>query len=371
MAGAEPRRAYQTLDGLRGVGAFLVVMRHVPDFFGPVRVPESFLAVDLFYLVSGFVVAHAYGARLRGGGFVWTFVKTRIIRLYPLYLFGLMLGLLAAVLSLFGHSAGGWTSWTWPRLAEAMIAGLFMIPQVPGLAANGSTLDGPTWTLLPELIANFVYAAAARLMTTAVLITIMIVCGAALIFAEFHAGTLDVGYSSNDQWAALARVGFSFFAGVLVFRLVGDKPPIKNEWVAWALVAALTLALGCSPSDEATPWFELAVVLAGFPLLLVLASRFEPGALTGRVFSYIGLVSYGVYIVHQPIGNLLRETIERRLHLPGDLGALPYGAVFLAMLVALAGALDRYYDGPVRAVLRRWFLSDRVERARKSGLTDP
>ena len=53
MAGQPERRTYQTLDGLRGVGAFLVVMRHVPYFFGPVRVPESFLAVDLFYLVSG------------------------------------------------------------------------------------------------------------------------------------------------------------------------------------------------------------------------------------------------------------------------------------------------------------------------------
>ena len=87
------RRTFYTLDGLRAVGAFLVVMRHVPFLFGPIAVPESFLAVDLFYLVSGFVVAHAYRDRLAAGGFVWTFVKTRIIRLYPLYLFGLGLGL--------------------------------------------------------------------------------------------------------------------------------------------------------------------------------------------------------------------------------------------------------------------------------------
>ena len=59
MTAVAPRRAFQTLDGLRGVGAFLVVIRHVP-LFGAAHVPESFLAVDLFYLVSGFVVAHAY-----------------------------------------------------------------------------------------------------------------------------------------------------------------------------------------------------------------------------------------------------------------------------------------------------------------------
>jgi len=67
-------------------------MRHVPAFFGPIRVPESFLAVDLFYLVSGFVVAHAYGERLQAGGFFKTFVKTRLIRLYPLYILGLAIG---------------------------------------------------------------------------------------------------------------------------------------------------------------------------------------------------------------------------------------------------------------------------------------
>ena len=81
MQAEEPRRTFLSLDGLRAVGAVLVVMRHVPFLFGPIAVPESFLAVDLFYLVSGFVVAHAYRARLEAGGFFWTFVKTRLIRL--------------------------------------------------------------------------------------------------------------------------------------------------------------------------------------------------------------------------------------------------------------------------------------------------
>lgn len=355
MATAE-RRAYQTLDGLRGVGAFLVVMRHVPDFFGPMRVPESYLAVDLFYLVSGFVVAHAYAERLKAGGFFWTFVKTRIIRLYPLYIFGLLLGVAAAVSAILGNPPGGWANWSWPTLTEAILAGLIMFPQFPGLAANGSTLDGPTWTLLPELIANFVYAALIRFMTIPVLIAIMAVCGAGLVYGEFHFGTLDIGYGGNDQWAALARVGFSFFAGVLVFRFFGAAKKIDNEWASWALMAALTFALGYSPSDDVSPWFELSVVLVGFPLLLILASRFEPGARTGRVFAYIGLVSYGVYIIHQPIGNLMRESLEHVVRLPRGWGALPWSLGVLVFLVAVAGALDRFYDGPVRKRLRARFM---------------
>src|ERR1700733_8880100 len=100
MAQAQERRAYNTLDGMRAIGAFLVVTRHVPEFFGGFRAPESFLAVDLFYLVSGFVVAHAYGERLKAGGFVWGFFKTRVIRLYPLYIVGIALGVAAAVASI-------------------------------------------------------------------------------------------------------------------------------------------------------------------------------------------------------------------------------------------------------------------------------
>ena len=171
MAAGE-RRAYQTLDGLRGVGAFVVVMRHVPYLFGPVRVPGSFLAVDLFYLVSGFVVAHAYGERLAKGGFFKDFVKTRLIRLYPLYLVGLAVGIIPAAYSVV-TDPHGW--WTLHKFIEAIVLGLFMVPMMPGLQATGTALDGPIWTLVPELIANFTYAAIVRYLRPLVLATILIV----------------------------------------------------------------------------------------------------------------------------------------------------------------------------------------------------
>ena len=359
MQTASPRRAFQTLDGLRGVGAFLVVMRHVPALFGPIRVPESFLAVDLFYLVSGFVVAHAYGARLQAGGFFMDFVKTRVIRLYPLYAFGLMLGIIVASIAVIGDPAGWWSP---TRLAEAIATGVLMIPLFPGLGANGSSLDGPTWTLLPELIANAVYAAAIRFMNIGVLLAIIVVCGAGVVFAEFHYGTLDVGYNATDFWAALARVGFSFFTGVLLFRFVGEHRQ-DSELASWACVAVLTLLLAFSPSDAMTPYFELAVVMIAFPALLVIAGRFEPSAATGRVFAYVGLVSYGVYILHQPLGNLTRLALQNRVHVPGDARGLLFGAVFLALVTGLAGWLDGHYDGPVRKVLRARLLPVRAKGA--------
>lgn len=352
MASMQQRRAYQTLDGIRGVGAVLVMMRHVPMLFGPIKVPESFLAVDLFYLVSGFVVAHAYGERLKAGGFFIDFIKTRLIRLYPLYLVGIAVGVIPATIAVITDPAGWWTL---PKLIEAIGLGLFMVPMMPGIAAPGTALDGPIWTLAPELIANAAYGLAIRFLTPLVLIAILLVCGAGVTYAELRFGTLDVGYNPTDQWAALARVGYSFFAGVVVFRLFGDHEQ-RSELASWACILGLGAVLALNLSDAQTPWFELAVVLVGFPALLVAATRFEPGPLSGRAFSLIGFLSYGVYLLHQPLGNIVREAARNRFDIPGDWRGLYFGAAFIVFVFGLAWWLDRYYDAPVRKLLKARFM---------------
>ena len=350
---AQERRAYQTLDGLRGVGAFVVVMRHVPYLFGPVKVPESFLAVDLFYLVSGFVVAHAYGERLKAGGFFKDFVKTRLIRLYPLYLFGLAVGIIPAAYDVI-TDPHGW--WNLHKLIEAILLGLVMMPMVPGLQATGTALDGPIWTLVPELIANFTYAAIVRYLKPLVLAAILIVCGAAVAYGEFRYGTLDIGYNPTDQWAALARVGYSFFAGVVVFKVVGDRR-IDSEPLSWLCMAVLTAILIFNPSDALTPWFEIGAVLVAFPLIIAAAAQIEPGPVTGKAFAVIGLVSYGVYLLHQPMGNIARILFQiLHVHVPSDWRGLLFGAVFMLVVFGLAWWLDGAYDAPFRKWLRVRFM---------------
>jgi len=357
---AQERRAYQTLDGLRGVGAFVVVMRHVPYLFGPVKVPESFLAVDLFYLVSGFVVAHAYGERLKAGGFFKDFVKTRLIRLYPLYLFGLAVGIIPATYDVI-TDPHGW--WNLHKLVEAILLGLVMMPMVPGLQATGTALDGPIWTLVPELIANFTYAAIVRYLKPLVLAAILIVCGAGVVYGEFRFGTLDIGYNPTDQWAALARVGYSFFAGVVVFKVVGDRR-IDSEILSWLCMAVLTFILVFNPSEALTPWFEIGAVGVAFPLIIAAAVQIEPGPVTGKAFAVIGLVSYGVYLLHQPMGNIAR-IIFQHLHVqvPGDARGLLFGAVFMLVVFGLAWWLDGAYDAPFRKWLRAKFMPAKAKAA--------
>ena len=97
------RRAFHTLDGLRGVAALLVVTRHANLLSANISFPETFLAVDLFFLLSGFVIAFAYDDRLTNPNFEGRFLVIRLVRLYPLYVLGLFLGLLQRIGSVASH----------------------------------------------------------------------------------------------------------------------------------------------------------------------------------------------------------------------------------------------------------------------------
>jgi peptidoglycan/LPS O-acetylase OafA/YrhL len=241
--------------------------------------------------------------------------------------------------------------WTPAKIVEGVVLGAVMFPLIPGIGANGSSLDGPTWTLLPELVANFFYALTIRFLNTWVLALIILVSGAGVVFTELHYGRLDVGFGATEQGAALARVGFSFFTGVLLFRFFGEREH-KSTLAAWICVAVLTAVLAYSPPKSLMAIYELGVVLLGFPVLLILAARFEAGAFSGRVFSVTGLSSYGVYIFHQPLGNLARTLMQGRVHLSSPLHALAFGVGFVVVISLLAWWLDHHYDAPVRGWLR-------------------
>ncbi|WP_286772069.1 acyltransferase [Sphingomonas sp. 66-10] len=88
---AQRSRSYHVLDILRGIAAMSVVVLHFPHAFAPIAAPGAYLAVDLFFAMSGFVLANAYDARLAGGMKAGAFLRARLIRLFPFYLFALLL----------------------------------------------------------------------------------------------------------------------------------------------------------------------------------------------------------------------------------------------------------------------------------------
>jgi peptidoglycan/LPS O-acetylase OafA/YrhL len=92
-----------TLDGLRGVAAVCIVVLHCYRYFGDMMWSSAALAVDLFFVLSGFVLSSAYDGRFAGGMSWRGFIKARCVRLYPLYLLGFLLGTSAEILSIHYH----------------------------------------------------------------------------------------------------------------------------------------------------------------------------------------------------------------------------------------------------------------------------
>ncbi len=334
------RRVFHTLDAIRGVAALFIVTRHVNLLFGGVTFPESYLAVDLFFVMSGVVLAQSYEHRLHAGEFAWTFFLLRCIRLYPLYLVGIVSGLLFKLL-VGSHAPGH--AWIASDAAGFTLA-LFMLP-----ALQFPPIDPVRWSLTFELLINAVYGFLFRWLTTETLIALIVCAAGGLVFAELQERTLDVGWQMYVLWGGLCRVTFSFFAGVFIVRRLSG-PQRTSQAGAWLCVAAVAGLLAVTIPAPIKPVYEIAVVLLAFPLLVTVAMRFDVDPWTRRVFTFLGVTSYAVYILHVPFGAWFITILAHTEH-NGPLWLWRTPEFFIFLLIS-SWALDRYYDEPVRAYLR-------------------
>ena len=347
MSRQPDRRTFYTIDGLRGVAALLVVCRHiVPLHGGQLNFQSSYLAVELFYLFSGFVVAHAYDKRFAAGLGFWEFVKIRLIRLWPLYL----LGFAIAVLTVPGARLAGLK--TWPLDPAVIIPGLFMLPITVNFA--GGLLypfNNPSWTLFFELVANFVYAPIARHLTNGRLALILVFSAAGLIATAFYFHALDVGYTHRTFIGGFGRVFFSFFAGAAVYRLQAARPcPIRIS--PWFLAAVIVFLLTTTiPRGLDRELYDIGCAVIVFPVFAYLATAVEPKrAWVQSLFMQGGATSYALYLIHAPLGGVLNQffTIYGR-----PKGSWELGVAFIAVASVIAWLAEQYYDRPVRRWLTR------------------
>lgn len=336
---------FLTLDGFRGIAAILVVLRHTTAYFGDNPFFSSYLAVDLFFLLSGAVVARSYEQRLKTDMNLPRFMWIRLLRLYPLYFLGICIGILAVLTGLSAFQG---------KLPIAAMAGLLMLPAL--YSSLLFPLNGPAWSLSSEMIANFIYGWKVRRLNDRALAALMLAClvGMILFVAMSSQHSLDAGFHRRTYHVSLLRVGFSFAAGVLLYRWlvrVNHRAVLGNGRAGLAIVA-VALTLMASPSAGIVPFYDVAAVCLIFPLLVYAGMRYQPSGSLARVCQFLGVISYPIYIVHSPLAELIRHTFPIFTSGRQVSEFAPWaGIMFLAVLIGIAWVLHYFYDAPVRKVI--------------------
>lgn len=329
------------LDGIRGLAAVFVLLRHTLPFwtFG---FPRSYLAVDLFFLLSGFVIAQAYDEKLRTRAMSFgDFVKVRLIRMYPMYL--LSLALCAWVW--LGH---------WEHAWLPLLAALFFLPGImPGTDFLFPT-NGPYWSLMFELVVNFVYAAIRRWLTTPVLVVIVTAAGAGLAVSAWLGGNLDMGWTWGVRTLSggAARAFFGIFLGLLLHRFHDRWSPVIGRWLSpWVAFVLVGVALASPDAGALNGLVDFVLVVGLFPVLILAASRYTGGKAQG-IAIVLGAASYPIYVLHQQVGLIFQSFTGSLVR-----NTAPWsGFLFVAALIVLSLVLEKVFDLPVRRWLKKKLL---------------
>jgi peptidoglycan/LPS O-acetylase OafA/YrhL len=319
------------LDGIRGLAALVVMARHTSVFWG-FRLPHSHLAVDVFFLLSGFVIAHSYEAKLAQGrlGPVG-FMGLRLLRLYPMYALAVLL------------------NGTWRLASPADVVRELLF--IPTSGEEIFPLVFVAWSLFYELVVNAMYAFARPALTTRRLFGVAAACFVAVCVTGVHDGTFDFGWTGSlpGMVEGCARATFGIFLGLALFRCRERLWRVLPALPAGAAIAAV-VALLCAPS-VGREWAFDAMALVLFPALVLIAARTEPPA--ARVMFLLGAVSYPMYLLHGVAHEVVLAHTDAARHAPLS------GLVFGLVLSALCIAAERAYDLPLRR-----FVKGRMEAAR-------
>jgi peptidoglycan/LPS O-acetylase OafA/YrhL len=359
---------YAILDGLRGVASVMVVAFHLFEAHSTSHLDQlinhGYLAVDFFFLLSGFVIGYAYDDRwttMRVGNFF----KRRLVRLQPMVVMGMVIGALLFYLQ---------DSGLWPAIHQVpiwktlvvMLIGCTLIPVPLSMDIRGwqemHPLNGPGWSLFFEYIANIFYGLFIRRFSKTALSILVVLSGLALIHLAVTspAGDIIGGWSLNAEQLRIGftRVMYPFFAGLLLYRL-GKLTRVKHAFFWCSLLVIIVLSvprIGGNTHLWMNGLYDSLTIIFVFPLIIYLgASGDLHGGYARRICKFLGDISYPVYITHYPLIYIYTGWVYD--HHPSFRQAFPVASLVFILSILLAWAFLKFYDEPVRLWLKRRFLS--------------
>lgn len=356
---------YQILDGLRGVAAIIVVFFHLAEPLASSHldniVNHGYLAVDFFFLLSGFVIGYAYDDRwdkLTIGGFL----RRRFERLQPLVVLGMTLGAIGFYFT---------DSTIWPlihtvpvwKLIVVMLIGYTIIPIPLSMDIRGweemHPLNSVGWSLFFEYIANILYAAGLRKLSNKALACFVVLAGAALLqFAVTNPnGDVTGGWTLNAEHmrVGITRTIFPFFAGLLLSR-VARPVYIKNAFL-WCSVLVAAVLLMPRIGGAQQPWmnglYEAFCIIIVFPIIVYIGAGGVVRTQTeGKICKFLGNLSYPLYMTHYVLVYFYVAWVSNHSGIT-LWQAWPYALFTFSGVILLAYASLKLYDEPVRAWLQK------------------
>lgn len=369
---------YEILDGLRGVAAITVMIFHCFESYRPPGGQQHFnhgyLAVDFFFVLSGFVVGYAYNDRW-GKMSVIDFFKRRIVRLHPMVIAGAVLGLLL----LFPGSETFPLVWEspWWKIALCFLMCMFLIPCGPGIDIRGwqdfFPLNCPSWTLAYEYFANILYALVLRHLPKAVLAVICLCCAFFTldltmgwdVFGLFPDGplyTVEGGWylTSQHVYIGFSRLLYPFFCGLLISRCLGARSSSTNPsgspihlkygflWTSLILFAILVMPCIGGRTGLPNGIFVAVAVIFLFPMLVIAGAGSVVETRIGTaVCKWLADLSYPLYITHYTLVYI--QYSFALCHPDAPLWAhLAVSTGVIVASIAVARFISRVYDVPVR-----------------------
>lgn len=372
---ADTKPHYELLDGLRGVAALLVVFYHIFEGFSFAGggtlitvINHGYLAVDFFFILSGFVIGYAYDDRWKKNLTLKGFFKRRLIRLHPMIVMGAVIGCITFFIQ-------GGVKWDGTQVATsavmlALLLAMFFIPAYPGagydVRGNGEmfSLNGPSWSLFFEYIGNLLYALFIHRLGNKALTVLVILLGLGLSWFALSDvvgyGMIGVGWTLDglNFWGGMLRMLFPFTLGMLISR---NFRPLKVRGAFW-ICSVILLALFCVPYIEGhspvclNGVFEMVCIVVIFPMLVCLgASGQTTDKRSTRICKFLGDISYPLYAIHYPLMYLFYAwLIENKLYTLGE--TWPMAALVYFGSIVLAYLCLKLYDEPVRKWLGRKFV---------------
>ncbi|SET27796.1 Peptidoglycan/LPS O-acetylase OafA/YrhL, contains acyltransferase and SGNH-hydrolase domains [Marinobacter segnicrescens] len=373
---------FTRLESLRGLAAIMVVLYHSPFRFGETSAPiitNSYLFVDFFFVLSGFVMAYAYGDKIRGGMGFGEYVTLRLGRLYPLHLFTLMLWVPYILIKQYLYETGfGGTSQLDENNPTTFITNLFLIH---GLGVNDSlSWNQPSWSISTEFFAYIAFFLTAVTIDRGRRLWLPLALSAGFygfIFLVVRPDELQITYDFG-----LIRCLAAFYLGVFVYRLrrVGTPDTLSPATLTALELAAFATMIGTVVASD-DGYLMIVAAMASFAFTVFVFAA-KGGGLVSRLLDLdlirkIGIWSFSIYMMHRllqfGVSNVFEFVLGINPKAPTGWTSVALNSAMLILIIYLSRYSYEWVEKPsrdwVKNRLRRQELavSDRTQPASGTG----